>query len=168
MNAISLKDKITVYITTLYLVLSFYCFGALIIENDVNYPTWRFISDADFPVYHQQLESYLNIFFKLSLTLYLFISILFLWRRPSRLKRSTVIIALLLYVYILALSLLMEVPIHETLNHQKSRELVNSLILVHRVYRLPAEILLFFCNTYILYSVVSFSIVPQYKKIFRK
>jgi len=153
-----------VYITTLYLVLAFYCFGALIIENDVNYPTWHFISDKDFPVYHQKLESYLNIFFKAPLTLYLFISILFLWWRPNRLKRPIVIISLLLYLYILALSLLAEVPIHNTLNHQKSHQLISNLIFIHRSFRLPAEILLFLCNTYIMYEVVSFSVVPQHKK----
>jgi len=139
-----------VYITTLYLVLAFYCFGALVVENDVNYPTWHFISDKDFPVYHQKLESYLKVFFKTPLTLYLIISVLFLWWRPRTVKRLAVIIALLLYVYILVLSLSSEVPIHDTLNHQKSHQLISTLIFIHHAFRLPAEILLFLCNTYIM------------------
>lgn len=35
-------------IATLYFSCIFYCIGALVIENDVNYPTWYYISEDQF------------------------------------------------------------------------------------------------------------------------
>lgn len=150
-----LKSKLKIYLTTLYLILCFYCFGALIIENDVNYSTWHFISDESFPMYHQQLENSLGLFFRFPLTLLLITNILFVWWHPKIITKAVILLALALFVYILTESFLVQVPLHNELKHVKTDEIITRLITTHQMFRLPAEIIWFLCNVFILFKIIS-------------
>ena len=47
---------------TAYFAISFYILGGLLIENDVNYPTWYHLNAVHFGAYHLALENRLRIF----------------------------------------------------------------------------------------------------------
>lgn len=141
-------------VLTIYFSLAFYCFGMLVLENDVNYASWSMIGDSEFPHYHQKLESLLQPLFMVPLTLLLIVSIILLWIRPENIKRHHVWIVLILVVYIIGESMMIQVPIHQQLSIRKSNELLSTLIQTHRLYRLPAEVLFFVMNVYLLHLVL--------------
>lgn len=154
-NRIRSARSIRQIITTSYFALSFYVLGALVIENDVNYPTWFFISDTDFPAYHQKLQRLLEPFFMFPIGLLLLNTLLLFWLRPAGVARWSIIAAFLVLIYILVESFLIQVPIHEQLNISKNPILLEELIQTHRSYRLPAEVLLFILNNYILFRLLA-------------
>lgn len=139
---------------TVYFVLSFYTFGALVIENDVNYNTWITIGDAEFPAYHRRLQQLLIPVFMVPLGLQLLVSILLLIVRPLIISRRVIVSFIILNVYVLGESSLVQVPIHNALNLEKNSELLGELISTHQSLRLPAEILLFVLNVIQLYKVI--------------
>ena len=141
-------------VLTLYFIVSFYCFGALVIENDVNYKTWYFIRSSDFPLFHQQLQRLLLPVFMFPLALQLFLCIVLLWAKPSNVSKLYVWALVFLNIYILGISFLLQVPIHDKLNVQKSNALLNELIYTHASYRLPAEVLLFILNGVLLFKLL--------------
>lgn len=141
-------------VLTTYFCLSFYCFGALVVENDVNYNTWLLIGNHEFPAYHQNPEALLGPVFMLPLTLLLIVSIVLLWVRPYSIKLLDTWIVIILNAYIIAESMLVQVPIHKQLSVEKTPLLIETLIRTHIWYRLPAEVLLFAFNIYLLYKVL--------------
>ena len=137
-----------------YFVLSFYTFGALIIENDVNYQTWMAIGEAEFPAYHRKLQELLLPLFMIPLALQLLLSILLLVSRQSFMAKPVIVIIILLNLYIILISFLVQVPIHNELNLHKNSLLLNQLIFTHQRLRLPAEILLFLVNVVQLFKII--------------
>jgi hypothetical protein len=138
------------YVTAIYLILSFYCLGALVIENDVNYPTWQWIGDQDFPQYHRRLEQLLRVPFMAPLTLLLVANIALVRFHRREVPRYVVWLSAVNCVYLLAESLLVQVPIHATLDHVKTNEVLEELCRTHLYYRLPSEVLLFVTATAVL------------------
>ena len=154
MIKITAENKLISITTTGYLCLSFYVFGCLVLENNVNYATWHLIRKEDFGAYHQQLEKLLQPYFFLPMLLQLLFNIAFIWLHPPQLKRGLIILVFLLNAYIIAESLLIQVPIHQALEHNKSELLLNQLIDKHLTYRLPSEILGAVFNILILNKII--------------
>lgn len=149
------------YVTTAYFALSFYVFGCLAIENDVNYATWYQLSAGCFHSYHQVLESFLRLFMFTPMGLQLLVNGLLLWRHPANLPRWTLVVTFLLNGYIIAESLLIQVPVHQALEEQFSTALLDQLLLRHRTLRLPAELLVAGLNGWLLHRVIHASSVTS-------
>jgi hypothetical protein len=149
-----LQRSMKAWVLTLYFIISFYCFGALVIENDVNYRTWYFIGSNDFPVFHKHLETRLFPVFMLPLALQLFFSLALLWVNVATINRQYRWALVSLNIYILVISFLLLVPIHEELNIHKTDVLIDKLIRTHELYRLPAETLLFILNSILLFKLL--------------
>lgn len=138
------------YVTAIYLILSFYCVGALVIENDVNYRTWQWIGDQDFPQYHRRLEQLLRVPFMAPLTLLLVANLALVRFHRPEVPRYVVWLSAINCVYLLAESLLVQVPIHATLDHVKTDAVLEELRRTHLYYRLPSEVVLFATATAVL------------------
>jgi|SRR5690606_23122057 len=137
-------------IATLYFSCIFYCIGALIIENDVNYPTWYYIGEDKFSTYHSTLEGLLMkyLFFPLTLSLGLHFYMIFSVKMlPLRLL---VISSLLLLILILCVSIFVQVPIHHQIQQNYAQELVEKLVENHRSFRLIPTILWAVVNCWLL------------------
>ncbi|MBC8074296.1 MAG: hypothetical protein IAG13_38610 [Deltaproteobacteria bacterium] len=137
------KPSAEKYVTAIYLILSFYCLGALVIENDVNYPSWQWIGDQEFPQFHRRLEQRLLVPFMAPLTLLLVANLAMVWFHLRGVPRYIVWLSAINCVYLLAESLLIQVPIHETLDHVKTNAVLEELHRTHLYYRLPSEVVLF-------------------------
>lgn len=151
---INTHSRARTIIPTGYLALSFYIFGCLVLENDVNYSTWRVLTHTDFSVYHELLENQLKVFLFLPMAVHLAFNILLFWFRPREVKMPVLILLLLINIYVVAESLLVQVPVHAELQRQWSLEAVNRLIYMHRFYRLPAEIFALILNFYLLARII--------------
>ncbi|HZI23880.1 MAG TPA: hypothetical protein VFD46_02325, partial [Chryseolinea sp.] len=138
------------FLLTAYFMVSFYNFGTLVIENDVNYSTWLCIPLHAFPSYHMELEKRLFVVFMIPLIVQGTLAFVLVITRTSR-HQTLMILTALCIVYILAESLLVQVPIHAKLNTSPSMDLLEELISTHRLYRLPAEIILFFLTGILLF-----------------
>ncbi len=137
-------------IATFYFSCIFYCIGALVIENDVNYPTWHYIGEDQFNTYHSTLESLLMkyLFFPLTLSLGLHFYMIFSVKMlPIRLL---LVSSLVLLILILSVSIFMQVPVHQQIQQSYSRELVEKLIENHRSFRLIPTILWAVVNCWLL------------------
>lgn len=150
----NVEYKITQWVTTVYIGLSFYCLGALVIENDVNYPAWQNISDHDFPEFHQRLENLLMIPFKIPMTLFLIINLLFLRFHHRSLPVYLVWIAVINFCSLIAESMLVQLPMHTALNKLKTQKMIEDLYQSHLYYRFPAEAILCVCSFVMLFKTI--------------
>ena len=123
-----------------YLALSLYILGCFALEHDVNYPTWHHVAPGDFSGFHQALQRGLVYVLFLPLALQVLAGVALVWLRPRWLPRKLVVPAVLLNVYVVVESLLVQVPMQRVLRHAKTGELVDRLIETHRLYRLPGEL----------------------------
>lgn len=70
-----------------YFALSFYVFGGLVIENDVNYPTWYQRDAGSFKAYHHLLEGLLRFFLFTPMAIHLLLNGLLVGHKPLGLPR---------------------------------------------------------------------------------
>jgi hypothetical protein len=138
-------------LTSIYLALVFYCIGAIMIENEVNYRTWLLVGAQEFPAFHTAFDELLFPFFMLPLALCLFFSFLLMVIKPPRKYLLIYIVNFAVLAYFLGISLLLQVPIHQHLNEQHSRGQILKLIDNNTLYRLPAVVLMLVLNFYLLY-----------------
>ncbi len=137
---------------TVYFAISFYVLGGLLIENDVNYPTWYQLDAVHFGAYHRALENRLRIFLFTPMGIHLLLNGVLIWQKPPGLPRWALVAAFVLSAYVVAESLLVQVPIHEALGVRYSTELIDKLIRYHRLFRLPAELVVGGINGWLLYG----------------
>jgi hypothetical protein len=146
--------QFNVILLTVYFVLVFYLIGAIAIENEVNYRTWRLVGAAEFPAFHQAFDQLLTPFFKVPFGLCLLIGFLLIFFRPQRDLLGIYIINFIILAYFIAFSLLILVPIHDQLSEMHSTVLIEQLIRYNTSGRVPAVILLVFTNIYLLYKAI--------------
>jgi hypothetical protein len=146
--------QFNVILLAIYFFLVFYLIGAIAIENEVNYRTWRLVGAEGFPAFHQAFDQLLTPFFKVPLAVCLLISLLLAILRPQRDLLGVYIINFIVLAYFTAFSLLILMPIHEQLNEIHSTVLIDQLIRYNTSGRTPAVILLGFTNIYLLYKAI--------------
>lgn len=135
---------------TAYFAVSFYVLGGLMIENDVNYPTWYYLDAASFSAYHRALANQLPLYLFVPMGIHLLLNGLLIWQTPTYPPRWALLVTFGLSAYVIAESLLVQVPIHNALAVRYSTELVDKLITYHRLFRLPVELLIGGINGWLL------------------
>ena len=141
---------------TLYFAILFYSIGALTIENDVNYNTWKFISSENFAEYHKHLESLLKFFMFTPLGLSLILNVILVFYKNLKPLRIYFLVSLILLAFIITYSLIIQVPLHIELESNYNENTLNELIKNHKTIRLPATILLFVVNIIPLYKLLNY------------
>ncbi|WP_188507297.1 hypothetical protein [Parapedobacter pyrenivorans] len=138
------------YLVVAYVFLLFYTIGALTIENNVNYDTWRYISPADFKDYHQRLEVLLGWHMFIPMGTALILNVVLIFVKSLRPNRWVVICSAVLFSFIVAFSLAIQVPLHQELAANFNERDLNQLIRNHNLIRLPATIALMLINVLLL------------------
>lgn len=133
-----------------YIPLLFYTIGALAIENNVNYDTWRYISHTDFKDYHQRLEVLLGWHMFIPMGAALTLNVVLIFVKSLRPNRRVLICSAVLLSFIVAFSLVVQVPIHKELAVNFNERDLNQLIRNHNLIRLPATIAVMLINVLLL------------------
>lgn len=149
------RNKIASLIFTLYILLSFYVFGAGMVNALVAYRTWRWVGAAEFPRFHQVDSKYIIpvfvIFFALS-----FIPQVALCRvRPAALPLWLIWAALVCNLVTLISTVTIQIPIQVELDKKFSAILIERLIATDMLFRRIPMLLLAVLNTIMLYKVVT-------------
>lgn len=149
-------SKVNRYLSALYLAICFYCIGVLTMENDVNYSTWHTIGINEFSAYHNTLESLLKYFLFTPLAIAFILNVILSLQNPLKEHRLFLIISAVLLFYIILVSLLIQVPLHNKLDTDFSAYNLDKLIKSHRIFRLPATVGLAIINIIFLNRLIEY------------
>ena len=136
----SRRSTLGLVLLAVYVALSCYVFGCLVIENDVNYVAWNEVGAAEFPAFHRAMEAGLRLAMFTPMAVQLVVGLMLIWFRPPWIARGWVIAAVACNLYVVVESMLVQVPLHQMLEQAKSAEHLQALLRSHRLYRLPVEI----------------------------
>ena len=105
--------KITVQF--LFFFLSFYCFGAGMMDSFVVYHGWRFVGVAEFPLVHEETGKRIVQVLVFEVLLMTVITILMFWHRPSGISKQWLVAALACELVSWVSSVLIQIPIQLSL-----------------------------------------------------
>ena len=142
------------YFVAIYVALMFYAIGALTIENDVNYDTWRYISHVDFKGFHQHLEVLLTRYMFIPIGIVLIVNVALIFVKSLRTNRWLLVISAVLLSFIVFFSLVVQVPIHKELEVNFNEGHLKQLIDNHNSIRFPATVVLALINVLLLSRLV--------------
>jgi uncharacterized BrkB/YihY/UPF0761 family membrane protein len=140
-------------LAVLFFVLTIYSFAGGTLLGIVNYPTWRNFNAAEFPAIHQAVDRTINIFYVPFVLLSVLANILLIWIRPPAMSKLWVAVAAGLNVFIWVVSVTLAIPIQMQLDHAKSGELIDKLIMVHFYLRVVPGLLLMLVCAFLLYQL---------------
>lgn len=129
------------FITIAFIVLTFYCFGAGVMDSFVIYHGWRFVSDPDFTTLHREQGARIIPFFVLAYVVLTILNILMFWFRLRVIPRHLVIMALLANITGWVSSALIQIPIQIQLEQGLNTALIEKLIVTDWI-RVIASLLL--------------------------
>ena len=141
-------------LTILYFLSTTYSFGGGVVEGVVNYPAWKIVNATDFIEYHQFVGSRLIIFFVSVFFLSVPISVLMIWFRHPAISRNLMLIAVVLNLFIFAVTITLAIPIQTHLAQGKSIELIDSLIFYDNYFRILPGLILMIINAFMLTQIL--------------
>ena len=115
-------------ITTWFLVLSFYCFGAGVIDSFAMYHSWLFVGEEEFAMVHQQSGQRILLFFVFPTLVLTIITIMMFWHRPVIIPKRLLWFAFSCQMISWISSAFIQIPIQMQLDSGKDIELLNKLI----------------------------------------
>ena len=115
-------------LTILFFILSFYCFGAGVMDSFVIYNGWSFVGPEEFPAMHQATGQRIVTTFVLPMVLLLVLNILQYWLRPATVPRSWITMALISQLAGWLSSVFIQIPIQMQLSQGKDEALLQKLI----------------------------------------
>jgi len=111
-----------------FFMLSFYCFGAGIMDSFAIYHEWLFVGNAEFATLHQEASIRIVSLYVLPLVICTICTVLLFWYRPTLLPKSLVWMAFACELVIWLSSAFIQIPIQFQLDKGKDMELLNKLI----------------------------------------
>ena len=148
------KMKFRNILTVCYFVVSTVSFGGGTLQGIGNYAAWKLVGAQEFPAFHQAVDDRVFTFFVPIVFVSIPISILMIWFRHPAISRNLVIVAVLLNLFIFAVTVTLAIPIHAQLSQAKSAELIDKLVFYHNYLRTIPGLVLMFFNCLMLYEVV--------------
>jgi hypothetical protein len=109
-------------------MLSFYCFGAGIIDSFAIYHSWLFVGEDEFAAVHQAAGQRIILFFVLPMVVLTIVTALMFWFRVNIIPRNLLWSAFTCQVVSWISSVLIQIPIQMRLDRGKDEELLNKLI----------------------------------------
>jgi hypothetical protein len=113
----------------IFFMLSFYGFGAGVLDSFAMYHSWLFVGEAEFATMHQEAGARIISFYVLPLVVCTIFNVLLFWYRPAALPKSLVWIAFSALLTVWLSSVFIQIPIQFQLDHGKDTALLNKLIL---------------------------------------
>lgn len=158
------KNKISTFVFSIYILLSFYVFGGGIVNSLVAYRTWRAVGANEFPKFHQIDSSLIIPLFVVFFFLSFIPQILLFWFRPVVIPKWLVLSALFFNLITLVSTITIQIPIQVELDKRFSLELIDQLISTDFIYRRIPMLILAIINFIMLYKVVkhsSYNLAPS-------
>jgi phosphate starvation-inducible membrane PsiE len=146
--------KISDILAALFFVLTIYSFAGGTLLGIVNYPTWRSFNATEFPAIHQAVNRPITIFFVPFFSLCVLVNILLIWFHPPAMSTLWVGVAAALNLFIWIVTVTLAIPIHKQLDHAKSVELIDKLVIYHVYLRVIPGLILMLITGVMLYQVV--------------
>jgi hypothetical protein len=112
----------------LFFSLSFYCFGAGVIDSFVVYHGWTFVGTNDFALVHQEMSKRIVGLYVSATLLMTIMTIVMLWKRPLNIPKSWVIGALVCEAVSWISSALIQIPIQGKLSQGLDEAALERLI----------------------------------------
>lgn len=115
-------------INLVFYLLSFYCFGAGIMDSFIIYDGWRYVGDSEFAAMHTANGQRIVLLFVLPMAVLLVFNILQYWYRPAAIPASWVTMALIAQLAGWLSSIFIQIPIQIQLDKGKDEALLEKLI----------------------------------------
>jgi hypothetical protein len=112
----------------LFFVLSFYCFGAGMMDGFIIYDGWRYVGNEEFSVMHMAMGKRIVLLFVLPMAILLVLNILLYWFRAAAIPKSWVTMALVSQLAGWLSSIFIQIPIQLELDKGKDEALLEKLI----------------------------------------
>ena len=148
------KSKVSSIVFSTYILLSFYVFGAGIVNSLVAYRTWRWVGAEEFPKFHHIDSELIIPLFVIFFFLSFIPQILLFWFRPVVIPKWLVILALIFNLIVLISTIAIQIPIQTKLDQAFSADLIEKLISTDMIWRRIPMFLLAIANFSMLYMVV--------------
>jgi hypothetical protein len=111
-----------------FIVFTFYCYGAGMVDYFGVYEPWKLIDEEDFPAFHRfQGERIINIFVIPSAVMTLLNILVWLFP-PPHVNRKLVLFSLIAYTFDWIFSFTMQIPIQLVLEERKDMGLITELL----------------------------------------
>ncbi|HUQ65490.1 MAG TPA: hypothetical protein VM101_05020 [Flavitalea sp.] len=146
--------KITAFVFSIYLLLTFYVCGGGMVTSLVDYRIWKLVGPNEFPKFHQADNARIIPVFVIFFFLSFVPQILLLRFRPPIIPKWMVWLGLFLNSIMLISSITIQIPIQMKLDKEFSLELIERLISTDLTFRVLPMILLAVTNFVMLYKVV--------------
>jgi hypothetical protein len=115
-------------LTIIFFMLSFYCFGAGVIDSFAIYHSWLFVGADEFPAVHQAAGQRILLFLVLPMVVLTVITVLMFWIRPNIISKRLLSLAFICQIVSWLSSAVIQIPIQFQLDHGKDEVLLNKLI----------------------------------------
>ena len=115
-------------LTVIFFMLSFYCFGAGIIDSFAIYHSWLFVGEDEFAAVHQAAGQRIILFFVLPMVVLTIVTALMFWFRVNIIPKNLLWFAFTCQVVSWISSVMIQIPIQMRLDRGKDEELLNKLI----------------------------------------
>ncbi len=143
-------------LTVAYFVLAIYAFAGGVVQNVVNYPSWKLISAEDLPAVHKYVGRRQFIYVPFVLLGFL-VNIVLIWVHHPAISTPLIVIAAAFYLFILVVTVTLVVPIHKQLDRVKSLELIDRIVVYDLYLRVIPGCMKMVVIIIMLYQVVSAS-----------
>ena len=148
--------QIRFIVTVAYFVLAIYCFGGGVISGVMYYPSWKLVGVEDLPAVHKSVLSRIFVFVPF-VFLAVLANFLLIWFHHPAMSTPLILIAAVLYLFIVVVTATLVIPIHKKLDQAKSVELIDRIVKYHVYLRVIPGIIKMVVVVVLLYQVVSAS-----------
>ena len=145
------------FLTVAYFVLVTYAFNGGVLLGIVDYPLWKRISAEDFPAFHRSYVRRTSIFYVPFVFLGVLANVVLIWFHHPAMSTPLILIAAVLYLFIVVVTATLVIPIHKKLDQAKSVELIDRIVKYHVYLRVIPGIIKMVVVVVLLYQVVSAS-----------
>lgn len=122
------KDTIRTAILFLFIGLTFYCYGARMMDYFTIYHSWKLIGEADFAQLHKYQSTFIINIFVIPAAVMTLLNILALIFPAHYASRKLPGISLIVYAFDWIFSFTTQIPIQFKLHNGKSMELLDELL----------------------------------------
>ena len=113
----------------LFFALSFYCFGAGMMDSLVAYHSWNFVNSEDFPLMHQESGTRIIRVYVWPALLMTIITIIMIWKRPHNIPKSWFLFVLGFQLIVWLSSIFIQIPIQFHLDKIRDEEALQRLLI---------------------------------------
>jgi hypothetical protein len=115
-------------VNLIFYVLSFYCFGAGIMDSFIIYDGWRYVGAEEFAAVHTANGQRIVLLFVLPMAILLVLNIMQYWFRPATIPASWVTMGVISQIVGWLSSIFIQIPIQLQLDKGKDEQLLEKLI----------------------------------------